>query len=67
MKAKKRTNEAAVKAALASTVMKALGAKPQPRRTAHGPEPERLKIYGDWKEAVRLAMRKPKPPGGWPK
>jgi hypothetical protein len=37
------------------------------RRTAHGPEPERLKIYGDWKEAVRLAMRKSKPPGGWPK
>ena len=37
------------------------------RRTAHGPEPERLKIYGDWKEAVRIAMRKPKPPGGWPK
>jgi hypothetical protein len=39
----------------------------KPRRTTHGPEPERLKIYGDWNEAVRLAMRKPKPPGGWPK
>jgi hypothetical protein len=37
------------------------------KRHTHGPEPERLKIYGDWKEAVRLAMRKPKPAGGWPK
>ncbi len=36
-------------------------------RTAKGPEPERLKIFGDWKEAVRIAMRKPKPPEGWPK
>jgi hypothetical protein len=36
-------------------------------RTAHGPDPERLKIYSDWKEAVRIAMRKPKPPGGWPR
>jgi hypothetical protein len=36
-------------------------------RHKHGPEPERLKIYGDWKEAVRLAMRKQKPAGGWQK
>jgi hypothetical protein len=36
-------------------------------RHAHGPEPERLKISGDWKEAVRTALRKPKPLGGWPK
>jgi len=36
-------------------------------RHGHGPEPERLKIEGDWKAAVRTALRKPKPPGGWPK
>ena len=31
------------------------------------PEPERLKIEGDWKDAVKTALRKPKPPGGRPK
>jgi hypothetical protein len=37
------------------------------RRTDRGPEPERLKIDGNWKAAVRVAMQKRKPPGGWPK
>jgi len=32
-----------------------------------GPEPERLKIRGDWKAAVSRALRTPRPPGGWPK
>ena len=36
-------------------------------RTAKGPEPERLKINGDWKAAVRIAMQKPKPATGWPR
>jgi hypothetical protein len=38
-------------------------------RTARGPEPERLKITGvkNWEDAVGVAMRKPKPSGGWPK
>ena len=31
-----------------------------------GPEPERLKIEGDWEEAVKKAMKKPRPDGGWP-
>jgi len=31
-----------------------------------GPEPERLKIDGDWKDAVKKALNKPKPPAGWP-
>lgn len=37
--------------------------------TAHGPEPERLKITGvkRWEDAVSIAMRKPKPARGWPK
>jgi hypothetical protein len=46
-------------------------AKPEPLeasgRHAKGPEPERLKIEGDWKEAVRTALQKQKPTGGWPK
>jgi hypothetical protein len=37
--------------------------KPRPR----GPEPERLKIDGDWEDAVRDALKKKPPPGGWPK
>jgi len=40
-----------------------------PKRTAKGPEPERLKISGfrNWENAVAAAMRKPKPTKGWPK
>ena len=37
------------------------------QRTVHGPEPERLKIEGNWVKAVGVALRKPKPTGGWPK
>jgi hypothetical protein len=33
-----------------------------------GPEPERVKIAGtDWKAAVKKALKKPMPAGGWPK
>ena len=32
-----------------------------------GPEPERLKIEGNWQEAVAKAMQKQKPAAGWPK
>lgn len=32
-----------------------------------GPEPERLKIEGDWQDAMKQALKKPRPPGGWPK
>lgn len=32
-----------------------------------GPAPEVLKIEGDWKEAVKKALKVKKPPGGWPK
>ncbi len=31
-----------------------------------GPEPERLKIDGDWEDAVKKAMGRPKPAEGWP-
>jgi hypothetical protein len=39
------------------------------KRTRHGPEPERFKIegYANWQDAVKVALRKPKPLGGWPK
>jgi hypothetical protein len=32
-----------------------------------GPEPERLKIDGDWEQAVERALKKPRPADGWPK
>lgn len=40
-----------------------------PRKTPRpvGPEPERLRLSGGWKENVKSALAKPKPKGGWPK
>jgi hypothetical protein len=32
-----------------------------------GPEPEILKIEGDWKDATRKLISKKNPVGGWPK
>ncbi len=32
-----------------------------------GPEPEHLKIDGDWRAAVGKALEKKRPPEGWPK
>jgi hypothetical protein len=32
-----------------------------------GPKPEVLSIPGDWENAVKVALNKPKPKGGWPK
>ena len=37
------------------------------RRTKPGPKEERVKIEGDWQEAVGEALKKPLPPEGWPK
>ena len=50
-------------------IVKASVPKPNQKlqRTVKGPEPERLKIEGNWVKAVDVALRKPKPPGGWPK
>ena len=36
--------------------------KPRPR----GPDPEHLKIEGDWEEAVKKAVRKKRPPAAPP-
>lgn len=32
-----------------------------------GPEPDRVKIPGDWEKAVGDALKKKRPAGGWPK
>ena len=36
-------------------------------RKRPGPEPERLKIEGDWEDAVAKALKKKRPPEGWPR
>ncbi|HYB90457.1 MAG TPA: hypothetical protein VEC38_05365 [Candidatus Binataceae bacterium] len=38
----------------------------KPRRPP-GPEPETLAIKGNWKDAVKKALSKKRPMGGWPK
>ena len=32
-----------------------------------GPEPERLKIEGNWEDAIKQSLEKKKPSQGWPK
>lgn len=32
-----------------------------------GPKPDTVVIEGDWKDAVGKALKKKRPPGGWPK
>lgn len=32
-----------------------------------GPDPETLTLPGNWKKALKKAIQKPKPKGGWPK
>jgi hypothetical protein len=38
-----------------------------PNTKPTGPEPNRLKIDDDFEKAVERALKKPKPPNGWPK
>lgn len=42
--------------------------KPQKPSSAQqpGPEPDRLKVEGDWEDAVEQSLKKKKPAGGWP-
>ena len=37
------------------------------QRTIKGPEPERLKIEGNWIQAVDKSLAVKRPPTGWPK
>jgi hypothetical protein len=32
-----------------------------------GPKADRLKLEGNWKDLMKKALSKKKPPGGWPK
>ena len=32
-----------------------------------GPKPDQLKIDGNWEDAVKEALEKKRPKGGWPK
>ncbi len=36
-------------------------------KAKRGPKPERLKIEGDWRAAIKKSLAKRKPPEGWPK
>ena len=40
--------------------------KPEDRKSKPGPEEERLVVDGDWKDAMKKAIGKEKPEGGWP-
>lgn len=40
--------------------------KPTPAKK-RGPKEERLIIEGDWKDAMKRALQKKRPPSGWPK
>jgi len=31
-----------------------------------GPIPDRVKVEGDWEEAIGKALKKPRPKDGWP-
>lgn len=41
---------------------KALGTPAKP-----GPVPDRVKIEGNWEDAIKTALAKKRPPKGWPK
>jgi hypothetical protein len=41
--------------------------KPKPKARRHGPEPERLKLEGEWKANVDTALKVKRPAAGWPR
>jgi hypothetical protein len=41
--------------------------KTKPRQRKPGPQPEVLKIEGDWKDAMKKLISKKRPEDGWPK
>jgi hypothetical protein len=40
--------------------------KKKKQKGAPGPKPELLRIEGNWKDAVKTALKKQKPASGWP-
>jgi hypothetical protein len=42
-------------------------AVPTRKGAKRGPKEDRLRIEGDWKDAMRRSLQKRKPPDGWPK
>ncbi len=40
--------------------------KPTPDNKKTGPDADRVKLEGDWEDAVKKALKKKKPPEGWP-
>lgn len=41
--------------------------KPKRKKATPGPEPEVLKIEGDWWDAMKKSLAKKRPPGGRPR
>lgn len=41
--------------------------KKMPAPKKRGPQPDLLKIEGDWTKAVKKSLAKKKPAAGWPK
>ena len=41
--------------------------KKSEEKPKRGPEPDRLKLEGDWKGLVKKALKKKRPVEGWPK
>jgi hypothetical protein len=41
--------------------------EPKRKKSNRGPDPERVKIDMEWDEAIKKAVKKPRPPEGWPK
>jgi len=38
----------------------------KPKKLKRGPSPDRVKIKGDWTEAMKKALEKTRPAEGWP-
>lgn len=63
--------EASARAAITAAIDDVTGfkrpAKPPAKRTAKGPDPERLKITGfrNWENAAAALVQAKKPQGGW--
>jgi hypothetical protein len=57
------------KLAAKAAVIKRIDKATELKRTAKGPEPERLKIsgYKNWEDAISPILGKRRPPGGWAK